>query len=130
MPVLSHGGPRGRRHQHVLPRGAPASTGTVSEVDPATGTIVRSYETGLAPSALLVHGENVFVANSSSDTVSVIDSKSGKVGQTINVNPLPGAPVGSSPNSLTMLDDTHLAVSLGQANAVALYEFKDQDERG
>lgn len=102
------------------------STGTVSEVDPATGALVRSYETGLAPSALLVHGNNVFVANSNSDTVSVIDAKTGKVGQTINVNPLPGAPVGSSPNSLTMLDDTHLAVSLGQANAVAVYEFKDQ----
>ncbi|MBT1004376.1 hypothetical protein KIH31_17455 [Paenarthrobacter sp. DKR-5] len=102
------------------------STGTVSEVDPATGALVRSYETGLAPSALLVHGDNVFVANSNSDTVSVIDARAGKIGQTINVNPLPGAPVGSSPNSLTMIDDTHLAVSLGQANAVAIYEFKNQ----
>ncbi|MFC0458421.1 bifunctional YncE family protein/alkaline phosphatase family protein [Arthrobacter liuii] len=102
------------------------STGSVSEVDLATGTVVRSYETGLAPSALLVHGDNIFVANSNSDTVSVLDAKTGKVGQTINVNPLPGAPASSSPNSLTMLDDTHLAVSLGQANAVAVYEFKDQ----
>lgn len=102
------------------------STGTVSEVDPATGTVIRSYETGLAPSALLVHGDNVFVANSNSDTVSVIDTQTGKVGQTINVNPLPGAPASSSPSSLTMLDDTHLAVALGQANAVAVYEFKDQ----
>lgn len=102
------------------------STGTVSEVDPATGTVIRSYDTGLAPSALLVHDDNVFVANSNSDTVSVIDAKTGKVGQTINVNPLPGAPASSSPSSLTMLDDTHLAVSLGQANAVAVYEFKDQ----
>ncbi|GGI02783.1 YncE family protein [Arthrobacter liuii] len=102
------------------------STGTVSEVDPATGTLIRSYDTGLAPSALAVHGDNVFVANSNSDTVSVIDTKTGKVGQTINVNPLPGAPASSSPTSLTMLDDTHLAVALGQANAVAVYEFKDQ----
>jgi YVTN family beta-propeller protein len=102
------------------------STGTVSEVDLGTGTVVRSYETGLAPSALLVHGDDIFVANSNSDTVSVLDAKAGKVGQTINVNPLPGAPVGSSPNSLTMLDDTHLAVSLGQANAVAVYEYKNQ----
>lgn len=68
------------------------STGTVSEVDPATGTVVRTYQTGLAPSALLVHGDDVFVANSNSDTVSVLDTKAGKVGQTINVNPLPGAP--------------------------------------
>ncbi|MEO3939275.1 hypothetical protein V3N99_21380 [Dermatophilaceae bacterium Soc4.6] len=103
------------------------STGTVSEVDLATSKVVRSYSTGLAPSALLVHDGDVFVANSNSDTVSVLDPKHGKVGQTINVNPLPGAPVGSSPTSLTMLDETHLAVSLGQANAVAIYEYKNQN---
>jgi YVTN family beta-propeller protein len=103
------------------------STGTVSEVDPVTGKVVRTYQTGLGPSALLVHGDEVFVANSNSDTVSVLDTKTGKVGQTINVNPLPGAPASSSPTSLAMLDDTHLAVSLGQANAVAVYEYKGQD---
>ena len=100
------------------------STGTVSEVDLTAGSVARSYQTGLAPSALLVHGSEVFVANSNSDTVSVLDTTTGRVGQTINVNPLPGAPASSSPNSLTMLDDTHLAVSLGQANAVAIYEYK------
>ena len=104
------------------------STGTVSEVDPANGTVVRSYEVGLAPSALLAHGSDVFVANSNSDTISVIDTKAGKVGQTINVNPLPGAPIGSSPNALTMLDPTHLAVSLGTANAVAVYSYKSPQE--
>ena len=102
------------------------STGTVSEIDPATGALMRTYQTGLAPSALLVHGEEVLVANSNSDTVSVLDTKAGRVGQTINVNPIPGAPASSSPDSLAMLDDTHLAVSLGQANAVAVYEYKGQ----
>ncbi len=101
------------------------STGTVSEVDPATGTVVRSYDVGLAPSALMVQGTDVFVANSNSDTVSVLDTKTGKVAQTINVNPLPGAPTGSEPNSLTMLDPTHLAVSLGTANAVAVYDYSN-----
>jgi YVTN family beta-propeller protein len=102
-----------------------ASTGTVSEVDPATGTLVRTYNVGLAPSALMAQGSDVFVANSNSDTVSVLDTASGSVAQTINVNPLPGAPIGSSPNSLAMLDSTHLAVSLGSANAVAIYDYTD-----
>ncbi|GAB3276194.1 alkaline phosphatase family protein [Sinomonas notoginsengisoli] len=102
------------------------STGTVSEVDPATGTVVRTYQTGLAPSALLVRGDEVLVANSNSDTISVLDTKTGKVGQTINVNPLPGAPASSSPTSLAMLDGDHLAVSLGQANAVAVYEYEGE----
>ncbi|MCU1584014.1 MAG: hypothetical protein JWM49_570 [Microbacteriaceae bacterium] len=104
------------------------STGTVSEVDPVAGTVVQTITVGLGPSALLVHGADLFVANSNSDTVSVLDTTTGKVGQTINVNPLPGAPVGSSPNSLTMIDDTHLAVSLGQANAVAVYDYTTQQQ--
>jgi YVTN family beta-propeller protein len=104
------------------------STGTVSEVDPAAGTIVRTYNVGLGPSALLVHGSDVFVANSNSDTISVLNPSTGEVGQTINANPLPGSPTGSSPNAMTMLDDTHLAVSLGTANAVAVYDYKNQQQ--
>jgi YVTN family beta-propeller protein len=104
------------------------STGTVSEVDPVAGTVVRTFTVGLGPSALLVHGTDVFVANSNSDTVSVLDTVAGRVGQTINVNPLPGAPVGSSPDSLTLIDDTHLAVSLGQSNAVAIYDYTNQQQ--
>lgn len=104
------------------------STGTVSEVDPVAGTVVRTYTVGLGPSALLVHGSDLFVANSNSDTVSVLDTTSGKVGQTINVNPLPGAPVSSSPDSMTMVDDTHLAVSLGESNAVAIYDYTNQQQ--
>lgn len=104
------------------------STGTVSEVDPVTGTIVRTYNVGLEPSALLVHGSDIFVANSNSDTISVLNTSTGEVGQTINANPLPNSPLGSSPNAMTMLDETHLAVSLGTANAVAVYEYKNQTQ--
>ncbi|MGN6242160.1 MAG: alkaline phosphatase family protein [Motilibacteraceae bacterium] len=99
------------------------STGTVSEVDPVAGTVVRTFDVGLGPSALLAHGTDLLVANSNSDTVSVIDTVRGTVGATINVNPLPGSPIGSSPNSLAMVDDKHLAVSLGTANAVAVYTY-------
>jgi YVTN family beta-propeller protein len=111
---------------HVVaePVDGAASTGTVSQVDLATGTQARTYKVGLQPTALLAKGTDLLVTNSNDDTVSVIDTAKQQVGRTFNVNPLPGAPFGSSPNALAMLDDTHLAVSLGRDNAVAVYDYK------
>jgi len=101
-----------------------ADNGTVSEVDLATGKLVNTYEVGLDPSSLLAHGSDLLVTNSSDDTVSVIDTKAQQVTQTFNVNPLPGQPFGSSPNALAFIDDTHLVVSLGRDNALALYDYR------
>jgi YVTN family beta-propeller protein len=100
-----------------------ASTGTVSEVDLAAGKQVRTFPVGLEPTALLVNGTDLLVANTNDDTVSVIDTTRQQVGQTFSVNPVPGAPYGSQPNSLTMIDPSHLAISLGRDNAVAVYEY-------
>jgi YVTN family beta-propeller protein len=100
-----------------------ASTGTVSEVDLATSRQVRAFPVGLEPTALLVNGTDLLVANSNDDTVSVIDTAGQQVDQTFSVNPVPGAPYGSQPNSLAMLDPSHLAISLGRDNAVAVYEY-------
>lgn len=100
-----------------------ADSGTVSEVDLSTHAVVRSYDVGLDPSALMVHGTDVLVTNSSDDTVSVLDTITGEVARTFNVNPIPGQPYGSSPNALAMIDDAHLAVSLGRNNALAVYEW-------
>ncbi|RMI31608.1 hypothetical protein EBO15_42415 [Actinomadura harenae] len=100
-----------------------ANSGTVSEVDVASGEVVRTYKVGLDPSSLLAHGTDVLVTNSSDDTVSVLDTTRGRVVRTFNVNPLPGQPFGSSPNALEFLDSTHLAVSLGRDNAVAVYRY-------
>ena len=101
-----------------------ADSGTVSEVDLATNQVVHTYKVGLDPSSLLAHGGELLVTNSSDDTVSVIDTVRHQVAQTFNVNPLPGQPFGSSPNALEFLDPTHLAVSLGRNNALAVYEYR------
>jgi YVTN family beta-propeller protein len=100
-----------------------ADSGTVSEIDLATNKVVNTYKVGLDPSSLLAHGSEVLVTNSSDDTVSVIDPAKGEVTQTFNVNPLPGQPFGASPNALEFLDPTHLVVSLGRDNALAVYEY-------
>ena len=104
-------------------RNGRADSGTVSEIDLETHEVVHTYTVGLDPSALMVRGTDVLVTNSSDDTVSVLDTVQREVARTFNVNPLPGQPFGSSPNALAMLDDTHLAVSLGRNNALAVYEF-------
>lgn len=101
------------------------STGTVSEVDLASGTQVRTFVVGLQPSAMLAVGKTVVVANSDDDSVSSIDTLKQQVGRSFTANPAPGAPFGASPNGLAMLDATHLAVSLGRDNAVAIYSYRD-----
>ena len=101
-----------------------ASTGTVSEVDLATATTIRTFSTGLQPTSMLAHGTDLLVTNSNDDSVTVIDTAKQRVGQTINVNPAPGQAYGASPNSLAFLDSTHLAVSLGRDNAIAIYAYR------
>jgi YVTN family beta-propeller protein len=100
------------------------TTGTVSEVDLASGQQVKTFDVGTEPSALLSVGKTVVVANTDADTVSSIDTVKQQLGQTFAANPAPGAPYGAQPNGLAMLDPTHLAVSLGRDNAIAVYGYQ------
>ena len=99
------------------------STGTVSEVDLATGSARRSFRVGLQPTALLAVGTNLLVTNSGDDSVSSIDTARHRVGRTFLTNPAPGASFGAAPNGLARLDARHVAVSLGRDNAVAVYTY-------
>lgn len=107
------------------PRTGASTTGTVTEVDLGTKTVVRTYETGVQPSALLVRGLDILVANANDDTVTVIDTRRHRVGVTFNVNPAPRDAYGAAPNALESLPDGRLAVSLGRVNGVALFSYRD-----
>lgn len=100
-----------------------STTGTVSVIDAASNTVIHTIKVGLQPAALTVHAGAVFVANTNSDTVSIIDAASQRVTQTINVEPLHGARVGASPNSVTFADDRHMLVSVGGDNAIAVFNY-------
>ncbi len=100
-----------------------ATSGTVSVVDPTTGKLTASITVGLQPTALKAAGSTLFVANSNSDSVSIIDTKARRVTQTFNVAPLPGSTVGSNPNAIEMTDGNHLLVSIGRDNALAVYRY-------
>jgi YVTN family beta-propeller protein len=101
-----------------------SATGAVSVIDPADpSAAVGSIAVGLHPTALYAAGGTLFVANTNSDTVSVIDTTTGQVVQTIETKPWPESSVGYEPDGIALTQDGHLLVTLGRANAVAVYQY-------
>ncbi|MFJ8787603.1 alkaline phosphatase family protein [Streptomyces sp. NPDC102462] len=111
------------------PKTGATTTGTVSVIDlanPAAG--VLSITVGLHPTALYATKGAVFVTNTATNDVSVISTANNKVVQTISTQPWPQASVGYEPNAVTLTDDGHLLVTLGRANAVAVYKYTSPQE--
>jgi len=101
-----------------------ATTGTVSVIDTsAPSSAVGSIEVGLHPTAVYAKKGTVFVTNTADNSVSVIDTAKDKVVQTVATQPWPEASVGYEPNAVTLTDDGRLLVTLGRANAVAVYRY-------
>ena len=100
-----------------------AITGTVSVVDLSTAKEQQEIPVGLQPTALYQHGRALLVANSNDDSVSVIDERTNTVSQTVHTNPVPGATVGSYANAISMPDSSHVLVSIGRDNAIAVYKY-------
>jgi YVTN family beta-propeller protein len=102
-----------------------ATTGTVSVIDLANPTTApASIDVGLHPTAVYAKNGAVFVTNTATNNVSVIDTSKDKVVQTINTQPWPESSVGYEPDAVTLTDDGHLLVTLGRANAIAVYRYK------
>jgi len=95
--------------------------GTVSMFGAAEAASA-SIATGKCPSYLLAGKDGVWVSNSSSDTVSFIDSRAGAVKKTILVRP---APVRGLPSCMPLgmaEHDGKLLVACGDLNAVAVID--------
>ena len=71
----------------VDPRTGIPITGTVSVVDTATNTVVKTIDVGLHPCgmALSPSGDRLYVTNANSDTVSVISTATDTVVKTLHV---------------------------------------------
>jgi YVTN family beta-propeller protein len=80
---------------------------SVSVIDTETRTVRGSVKVGDHPCALALSpdGTQLYVANANSDTVSVIDTRTDGVVQTISLQPYPNAPAGSAPNALAVSPD-------------------------
>lgn len=103
-----------------------ASEGTISVIDLTKGTEEAQIQVGLHPSGLAItkDGTRLFVANANSDTVSVIDTATRKVIETISVRPQADLIFGSSPNDLLLsADESRLYVSNGTNNAICVIEL-------
>jgi YVTN family beta-propeller protein len=109
-----------------------ASDGSVSVVDLETGKEIGEIVVELHPSAVVATPDaaRVLVANSNSDTVSVIDVATDKVIETISTRPAENMLFGSSPVALaTSPDGQTLYVANGTNNAVAVVELSPPKSR-
>jgi YVTN family beta-propeller protein len=128
-----------------------STTGAVSVIDTSKPSApVGSIAVGLHPTALYVQpgaivdngkgkGKHkkppkqdpatLFVANTNSDTVSVINTRNDKVVQTIATDPWPSSDTGYAPTSIAMGPGDHLLVTLARANAVAVYRYNGKPQQ-
>jgi YVTN family beta-propeller protein len=103
-----------------------AITGTVSVVDLGSMTVTANISTGLHPTGMAFHGKYLLVANTYSDTISVIDTTKNEVAWTIDLGlpigiPGQGSAYGAGPNSIAVDARTGLAyVALYDANAIGV----------
>ncbi|MBD3148225.1 bifunctional YncE family protein/alkaline phosphatase family protein [Microbispora bryophytorum] len=111
------------------PNTGATTTGTVSVIDLANPSAVpSSIDVGLHPTSLYVKNGALFVTNTATNDVSVIDTAADTVVQTIATQPWPQSSVGYEPDAVTLTDDGHLLVTLGRANAVAVYRYTSPQE--
>ncbi|KUN17219.1 phosphoesterase [Streptomyces corchorusii] len=111
------------------PKTGATTTGTVSVIDLAhPSAAVGTIDVGLHPTAVYAQRGAVFVTNTADNNVSVIDTAKDKVVQNISTQPWPEASVGYEPDAVTLTDDGRLLVTLGRANAVAVYRYTSAQE--
>lgn len=121
-------GPAGRGTRvRVDPKRHIANEGSVSVIDLERGTLLRELRVELHSSALLLHpeGRHLLVANAGSDSVSVIDTRSDEVVDTISLRWQPKDYFGASPNAMAFdPSGKKLFVCNGTQNAVAVLDFR------
>jgi YVTN family beta-propeller protein len=106
------------------PKTDSASTGTVSVVNLETLKVESNIKVGLHPTGMTLVNGLLYVANTYSDTVSVVDTTTNKVVRTINVGiPLPDT-FGAEPTSVAVNGST-LYVTLFTVNSVAVVDLSD-----
>jgi YVTN family beta-propeller protein len=119
-----------------FPTGA-TDVGTISIVNLTTFKVTGSITVGHHPTGMAFYGNQLLVANTYDDTISVIDTTRKMVTRTINLGlPLgpsgkwggPGSTYGAGPNSIAVDAKNNLAyVALYNANSVAVVDLNQSD---
>ena len=109
----------------IDPKTGVANSGSVTVIDTRTNRVLTQIVVGLHPSAIAASesGDDVYVANTSSDSIGVIDTKRDRVVQTISLDGT--APPGTAPNALALDSrDRKLFVAEGGADRVLAIDLK------
>jgi len=100
---------------------------SVLTLDPADLRVVARIPVGEHPNQIAVHpkDDRIFVANASSNSVSVIDTVRGVVIETVVTSLFPLAPEGSTPDALALAPDGEtLYVANADNNCVAVVDVR------
>ena len=109
-----------------------ASSGTVARVDLLSGKVTATIAVGLHPTGLAwdeAH-HRLYVANSNSDAVSIVDTVSNRLEDTIPLQTFAKKTPGVAPESVALSPDhASLYVACAGINAVAVIDLKTQRPR-
>ena len=108
--------------------GGATREGSVTVIEPSSGKIIKQLVVGLHPNEIKSDksGKFVYVTNSNSDNVSVINTITDDISETISVKLQPSINTyfGDSPNSLGLSpDEKTLYVANGMDNAIAVIKL-------
>jgi DNA-binding beta-propeller fold protein YncE len=98
---------------------------SVAVVDLKTLTVAARWSAGQHPCEMTLSrdGKYLFVANANDNTVSVLDTKSGRAVETLWATLFPDSPRGATPNSLALSPDgKRLFVANANINAIAVFD--------
>jgi YVTN family beta-propeller protein len=120
-------GPEANADQVLVDDRGVASSGTINRIDLVSGQITATVSVGLHPSGLAwdeAH-HRLYVANSNSDSISIVDTVSNHLVDTIAIQPFRKKVAGAAPESVALSHDhTTLYAACAGINAVAVIDLE------
>ena len=99
----------------------------VAPYDLVRQQLLPSIEVESHPNDLVLtrDGRRLFVANANSNSVSVIDTRLGRVTETLNTALFPSSPAGSTPDGVALsADDAQLFIANADNNCLAVFDVR------
>jgi YVTN family beta-propeller protein len=106
-----------------------ASSGTLTRIDLLTGKATATVAVGLHPAGIAWYEahQRLYVANSNSDSISIVDTSTNRVAGTMELQPFANRVAGISPESVALSPDhSRLYVACAGINAVAVIDLNTQ----
>ena len=100
----------------------------VAVINLSDNEIVARWKTEEHPNEMLLSksGKYLFVANANRNTVSILDTESGRIKETLLAELVPNSPPGSTPNSLALSPDEKLLfVANANINAISVFDISE-----